>query len=252
MKEEWMSRFTILGSANAVPKPGQDNTHLLIESTQKSVMIDCGDNPVARLAAAGSSMLKVTDLVLTHFHADHVGSLPLLIMDMWLEKRDQPLVIHGLKVTLEKAQRLLELFSWGDWPGMFPVTFDEIPEDGAEGFISDSGMSISALPVLHLVPTIGVRVSFVAGRVISYSCDTEPSANLDKLAEGADVLLQEAAGLAKGHTSPEQAGEIAARTGVKKLILIHYENRVAEDELLAAARDKYAGEVALARDMMVV
>jgi ribonuclease Z len=247
-----MSRFTILGSANAVPKPGQDNTHLLIESTEKIVMIDCGDNPVAKMAAAGSSILAVTDLVLTHFHADHVGSLPLLVMDMWLEKRDQPLVIHGLKVTLEKARRLLELFSWGDWPGMFPVTFDEIHDDGAEDIITDSGMRVSALPVLHLIPTIGVRVSFANGHVISYSCDTEPCANLDKLAEGADVLLQEAAGLSKGHTSPEQAGEIAARAGVKKLILIHYDKRVGEEELLSAARKHYAGEVALAQDLMVV
>lgn len=247
-----MSRFTILGSANAVPKPGQDNTHLLVESTERIVMIDCGDNPVAKLPAAGSSILSVTDLVLTHFHADHVGSLPLLVMDMWLEKRDKPLVIHGLKVTLDKARQLLELFSWGDWPGMFPVTFNEIPDVGAQNFITDNGMSISALPVLHLIPTLGVRVNFTEGRVIAYSCDTEPCANLDKLAEGADVLLQEAAGNFKGHTSPEQAGEIAARVGVKKLVLIHYENRVAEAELLVDARKNFSGEVALAKDMMVV
>jgi ribonuclease Z len=113
-------------------------------------------------------------------------------------------------------------------------------------------MRVSALPVLHLIPTIGVRVSFANGHVISYSCDTEPCANLDKLAEGADVLLQEAAGLSKGHTSPEQAGEIAARAGVKKLILIHYDKRVGEEELLSAARKHYAGEVALAQDLMVV
>lgn len=247
-----MNRVTILGSANAVPKPGQDNTHLLIENSERTVMIDCGDNPVAKLVTAGSSIVSVTDLVLTHFHADHVGSLPLLIMDMWLEKRDRPLVIHGLHITLEKAHQLLDLFSWADWPGMFPVTFNTIPENGTENFIMDSRMQLTALPVLHLVPTLGIRVSFTDGRVIAYSCDTEPCANLDILAEGADVLLQEAAGQFKGHTSPEQAGEIAARAGVKKLILIHYDNRVEEKELLDAAGKYFSGEIALARDMMVV
>jgi ribonuclease Z len=250
--EEHMQRITILGSANAVAKPGQDNTHLLIESNEKKVMVDCGDNPVAKLSAAGSSILSVTDLVLPHFHADHVGSLPLLIMDMWLEKRSYPLVIHGLRVTLDKARQMLELFNWGEWQGMFPVMFNEIPEEGAENLIVGQGMHLSVLPVLHLVPTIGIRVRFSDGRVVAYSCDTEPCPNVIQLAKGADVLLQEAAGLAKGHTSPGQAGEIATRAGVKKLVLIHYDNRVAEEDLLTAARNPFKGEVALAKDLMVV
>jgi ribonuclease Z len=109
-----MSVVTILGSANAVPKIGQDNTHLLIQTNHKTVMVDCGDNPVVKLAAAGSHINQVNDLILTHFHADHMGSLPLLIMDMWLEKRESPLTIHGLEITLSKARSLLEVFNWQD------------------------------------------------------------------------------------------------------------------------------------------
>ena len=247
-----MKRFIILGSANAVPKIGQDNTHLLIEGEEKLVLVDCGDNPVVKLTEAGSSILDITDLVLTHFHADHVGSLPVLIMGMWLEKRTSPLVIHGLKVTLEKAVQLLDLFGWKDWPNMFPVRFNTVDDNGAVNFITDGGMRISALPVLHLVPTIGLRVESDEGRVIAYSCDTEPCPNVIRLADGADVLLQESAGLAKGHTSPEQAGELAAAAGVRKLILVHYDNRVAESELLGAAREKFSGEVLPAKDLMVV
>lgn len=246
-----MKRFVILGSANAVPKVGQDNAHLLIAGNEKIVMVDCGDNPV-KVIEAGFSILEVTDLVLTHFHADHVGSLPLLIMDMWLEKRTTPLVIHGLKVTLDKSIQLLELFGWKDWANLFPVEFNTIDAAGADGFITDSGMRISALPVVHLVPTIGIRVESEQGRVIAYSCDTEPCPNVLRLAGGADVLLQESAGLAKGHTSPEQAGEIATAAGVSKLVLIHYDNRVAESELLGAAREKFSGEVLLAKDLMVI
>ncbi len=247
-----MNRITILGSANAVPKIGQDNTHLLIETKERTVMVDCGDNPVAKVSAAGSSIVEVTDLILTHFHADHVGSLPLLIMDMWLEKREKALTIHGLEVTLEKARRLLDLFSWQDWKGMFQVNFNAIPEDGAQGFISGADCTFTALPVLHLIPTLGVRIELQGDRIVTYSCDTEPCENLAKLAEGADVLLQEAAGEARGHTSPAQAGQIARDAGVKKLILIHYDSRIDGDRLLAEARSAFAGEILLAKDMMVV
>ena len=247
-----MNRIIILGSANAVPKVGQDTTHLLIETPARSVMVDCGDNPVAKVAAAGSSIVEVTDLILTHFHADHVGSLPLLIMDMWLEKREKQLTIHGLGVTLEKASRLLELFSWQDWKGMFPVKFTAIPEAGAEGFIKGADCSFTALPVLHLIPTLGIRVELKGDRIVTYSCDTEPCENLAKLAEKSDVLLQEAAGEARGHTSPAQAGQIALQAGVKKLILIHYDSRLDGAQLLKEAGSTFPGEILLAQDMMVI
>ena len=247
-----MNRITILGSANAVPKIGQDNTHLLVETKERSVMVDCGDNPDAKVAAAGSSIVEVTDLILTHFHADHVGSLPLLIMDMWLEKREKALTVHGLEVTLEKARKLLELFSWQDWKGMFQVNFNAIPEAGAQGFINGADCNFTALPVLHLIPTLGLRIELNGDRIVTYSCDTEPCENLAKLAEQSDVLLHEAAGEARGHTSPAQAGQVARDAGVKKLILIHYDSRVEEDRLLAEARSAFAGKVLLAKDMMVV
>jgi ribonuclease Z len=173
-----MSRFVILGSANAVAKEKQDNTHLLIEGDRKVILVDCGDNPMAKLSMAGSSIHALTDLVLTHFHADHVGSLPLLIMDMWLEKRTAPLTIHGLEVTIEKAKKLLDLFGWLDWKDMFPVEFKPVSETGEALILSDSELKVLALPVVHLVPTIGLRVEFGGHRVVAYSCDTEPCQNV--------------------------------------------------------------------------
>lgn len=245
-----MSRFTILGSANAVPKPGQENTHLLVQSENKLILIDCGDNPVAKLAAMDISITNVTDLILTHFHADHVGSLPLLVMDMWLEKRQDLLRIYGLEFTLERARKLLDVFDWSKWKNMFPVEFIPIGDESMEGFIIEKDLKVSALPVLHLVPTIGLRFDFIGENVVSYSCDTEPCENVERLADKADVHLQESAGESKGHTSAAQAGIIAARAGVKKLVLIHYESRIDHQQLIADAASNFQGEVQIATDMM--
>lgn len=247
-----MEKITILGSANAVSKSDQQNTHLLIESRSRKILVDCGDHPVSSLAKAGVEINEVTDLVLTHFHADHVGSLPLLIMDMWLEKRIEPLSIYGLEVTLDKAKSLLELFDWQNWKNMFPVNFISVRTDGDMDMIINEELTISALPVLHLIPTIGLRVVFSSGRTIAYSCDTEPCESLDRLADHADVLLQEAAGPGKGHTSAQQAGEIAVRCGVKRLILIHYETRSGKESLVTQAQITFRGVVDLAEDGMVV
>ncbi len=66
------------------------------------------------------------------------------------------------------------------------------------------------------------------------------------------MLIQEAAGPGKGHTSPEQAGEIATRCGVKQLVLIHYEARRGKQALLSEAQAKFGGKVIVAEDGMVL
>ena len=247
-----MDRFVVLGSANAVAKAGQENTHLFASTNTRKMLVDCGDNPVGNLGQIGESINEITDLILTHFHADHVGALPLLIMDMWLEKRQALLVIHGLEFTLTRAKQLLDLFGWENWKGMFPVRFNVLPDTGADGFIMDDSFQVSALPVKHLVPTLGLRFAYASGKVVSYSCDTEPCRNLDILARNANVLLQESAGEARGHTSAAQAGEIAARANVGKLVLIHYESRSGVEEMLEDAKRTFYGEIVLAQDLMEV
>jgi ribonuclease Z len=247
-----MEKITVLGSANAIAKQDQQNTHLLIECDSHKIMVDCGDHAAASLGRVSVEINQITDLVLTHFHADHVGSLPLLIMDMWLEKRNTPLTIYGLDVTLRKANQLLELFDWQNWKGMFPVEFKPVGEEGNLSMMKDNGVKISALPVLHVIPAIGLRVEFSDGKVITYSCDTEPCDNVRRLADKADVLLQESAGPGKGHTSPQQAGEMAAQCGVKRLVLIHYEERAGKEQLLSDAKTTFNGRVDVAFDGMVL
>jgi ribonuclease Z len=247
-----MEKTTILGSANAVAKSDQQNAHLLFETKSRKILVDCGDHAAASLARAGVEINQVTDLILTHFHADHVGSLPLVLMDMWLEKRTQPLTIYGLEITIEKAKQLLDLFDWQKWANRFEVNFITVGENGFSKMIADDEVIVSALPVLHLIPTIGLRVQYKSGRIITYSCDTEPCDALNTLADKADILLQEAAGPGKGHTSPEQAGEIASNCGVKQLVLIHYDARRGKQVLLSEAQARFGGKVLVAEDGMVL
>src|SRR5260370_8039463 len=74
-----------------------------------------------------------------------------------------------------------------------------------------------------MIPTIGIRVEAKKpAKVLAYSCDTEPCEQTVRLAEGADILIHEAGGASFGHSSAEQAGEIATKAEVGKLYLIHY------------------------------
>jgi metal-dependent hydrolase (beta-lactamase superfamily II) len=39
---------------------------------------------MVRLSKAGVDFNRLTDLILTHFHPDHVSGVPMLLMNMWL------------------------------------------------------------------------------------------------------------------------------------------------------------------------
>lgn len=247
-----MPEFIIIGSSNAVPTLERDNTYFVLNSQSKRILIDCGNNAWVRLLNAGMTPESFTDIIVTHFHPDHVAGLPLLLMDLWLSGRKNPLTIHGLKLTLAKIEKMMELFDWKSWPGFFPVSFVGIPEIKSQ-IIYDDSISIWARPVKHLIPTIGLRIEDVnSSYSIAYTCDTEPCVNVDELARGANLLIHEAAGNAVGHSSAEQAGSTAARAEVNELLLIHYPENVPGNKLLAEAKLNYPGKVQLATDGMTI
>jgi ribonuclease Z len=247
-----MPKVIILGSSNAIPTADHENTHMVVVGEDRTVLVDCVSNPILRLEKAGLDFNNLTDLILTHFHPDHVSGVPLLLMDMWLMGRNQPLNIYGLHHTLDRMESLMGSYGWSEWPDFFPVAFYRLPAQEMTTVIDCLDFRIYSSPVRHLLPTIGLRFEFNhTKKVMAYSCDTEPCAQVVRLAEGADTLIHEAAGAARGHSSAAQAGEIASRAEVGNLYLIHYPTgKYANTDLVAEARLRYPGSVSLAKDFM--
>jgi ribonuclease Z len=105
-----------------------------------------------------------------------------------------------------------------------------------------------------MIPSIGLRIEFKGPqKTLAYSCDTEPCAQVIRLAEGADVLIHEAAGAFHGHSSAAQAGEIARQAEVGALYLIHYPTgRYTSGDLVEDAGQRFPGPVKLAEDFMTI
>jgi len=244
----------ILGSSNAVPSRDHENTHLVIVGKEHTILVDCVSNPIVRLEQAGVDFNNLTDIVLTHFHPDHVSGVPLLLMDMWLMGRTKPINIYGLHYTMDRLEDLMGFYGWADWPNFFPVGFFRLPESEMAYVIDSAEFKIFSSPVHHMIPTIGLRVECKnPGKVLAYSCDTEPCVQTVRLAAGADVLIHEAAGASFGHSSAEQAGEIATKAEVGKLYLIHYPTgRFAKGDIAAEASKTYKGEIIVATDFMTI
>jgi len=249
-----MPELIILGSAAAIPNLEHDNSHMLIRTATGVVLIDCGTAPMLRLERLGIPMGDVSDIILTHFHPDHISGLPLLLMSMWLEGRRQVLRIYGLHHCLKRVEDLMDFYQWGDWPDFFPVAFHRLPENEGVMVLEQGDVSINCSPVRHVIPTIGLRVEAKStGKVIAYSCDTEPCQAVINLGQGADMLFHEASGESVGHSSAAQAGAIARDAGVDSLYLIHYPVGDSDmAKLVDEARAVFSGDVHLAEDFMKI
>lgn len=249
-----MPKLVILGTSNAIPDESHDNTHMALVSEGRTVLIDCVNNPVVRLQQAGLDLFQIKDMILTHFHPDHVSGVPTLLMNSWLMGRKEPLSIYGLAHTLDRLKNLMDAYDWESWPNFFQVDFHYVLPVRLSPVLEDDEYRISASPVHHLVPTIGLRIEMLnVDRVLAYSCDTEPCEEVIELASGVDLLIHEATGQGIGHSSAEQAGSIAQQAEVGRLLLIHYPTRGFDPSpLVDLAKSTFPGRVELARDLMTV
>lgn len=247
-----MAKFIFLGTSNAISGEDHENTHMVLVGESRTVLIDCPNSPFMRFQKAGVDFNALSDVVLTHFHPDHVSGVPQLLMNMWLMGRRQSLNIHGLKHTIDRIESLMELYNWSEWPDFFPVTFSRVPEQTLATVLECDEFRILASPVKHFIPTMGLRIEFTASKkILAYSCDTEPCVQLTGLAEGADVLVHESSGALPGHSSAKQAGEAARLAEVGSLYLIHYPTgQFASGNPLVEAQQQFAGPVTLAEDYM--
>jgi ribonuclease Z len=155
---------------------------------------------------------------------------------------------------MDRLEDLMAFYGWAEWPNFFSVGFYRLPDAEMAHVLDCDEFKIHSSPVHHMIPTIGLRIECKnPGATLAYSCDTEPCEQTVRLADGADILIHEAAGAFFGHSSAEQAGEIATRAEVGKLYLIHYPTgRFANGNLVEEAGKTYKGEVILARDFMTI
>lgn len=250
--------FAFLGTSGAIPSVTRDTTALVFSTSAGAVVIDCSGSPVARLRHAGVDPLAVSHVVITHIHPDHAYGLPSLLQNLRLLGRTAPLDVVCRPEHVDPLGRLLDLF---DLAGRaeFAVRFAPIDlAPGARAFTAGP-LAVRTSPNEHgTMPNFAVRVDVAGGRSVVYSSDTRPCDAVARLARGADTLVHEATfphrhrGRFGVHSTAREAGEVATRAGVRRLLLAHIEAEYHDelDALAAEAREAFAGDVSVADELV--
>lgn len=247
------ARLFIAGSSSAVPRPGRANSGYLFDAGGCRIAIDFGTGAFSRLR----EQLEPTQLdaiVISHMHADHFFDIvPLRYALRYEMERAQPLPIYlppgGIDVVNTIGNPLKESPDFYD--GVFAMR-----EYSPDETLHIGNCSIRFAPTVHYIPAYAMRIE--AGSVVfGYSADTAPCDAVPELVRDAALFLCEAALGAhgkehgqRGHLNAGEAGEMAQRAGVRRLVLTHYSAKAEPQALAEAAAAAFSGKIAVADDGM--
>jgi ribonuclease BN (tRNA processing enzyme) len=108
-------------------------------------------------------------------------------------------------------------------------------------------LTLTSRAVEHGIEAYGLRAE-ADGTTLAYSGDCAPCTALDELAAGVDLLLCEAdvGMLSDVHHTPEEAGALARRTGVKSLVITHVGPTLTPGVATARAAEMFGGPTTFA------
>jgi ribonuclease BN (tRNA processing enzyme) len=180
----------------------------------------------------------VSHVFLTHAHADHIASLPLFIENVWTSSDECP-IVYGSAGTLATVRRCV--FNDEVWPDFVAMSermppFLRLYSVQPEVPITAAGLTITAVPVEHLVPTYAYVVQDDRSAVI-FGADSGPTTRLWEVAQRVPALraiFLEAAfpnrmrSLAKAscHLTPSMFGQEVGKVSPRvKVIAVHLKVR---------------------------
>ena len=229
-------------------------------------LFDVGDGVQRQLAAAGLPLAAVKAVFISHHHMDHNAGLGPLMMSRWIFDPLPAIPVIGppgtramtAGIAAANAATVNAPVSLGPQPPPVEATVrpTDLPPvlDTPTEIYRDAKVRVLAISVAHFHLPPGMALDPVprayafrieaGGRSFVYTGDTGPSANLETLARGADVLISEVIDLEAAaasarrtlppeavapllahmrldHLTPEDIGQVAARAGVGEVVLTH-------------------------------
>lgn len=243
-------QLTVLGCAGSFPGPDSACSAYLVEAAGYRLMVDFGTGALSALQRYGD-LREVDAILLSHLHCDHMlDACSYVVVRRYAPDGPYPrLPLYapaGARARLARAYGVPE-------EGPMDDVYDFRILDQEARPLHIGPFTVTAERVNHPVETYGFRIEH-AGRVLAYSADSGMCPALHRLAAGADLFLCEASYL-DGRVNPpdlhltgREAGEIAAKAGVGRLVLTHLVRAWGSEEATyAAAANAFDGPVDLAR-----
>ena len=227
-----MTELIFVGTSDAFGAGGRRQSAILVRGTSGSVLLDCGATTGGGLKQLGIAIDEIDAILVSHFHGDHFGGIPLLLLAaLYRDERKRPLAIAGPPGIEKRVRALAASMGHGlegrEW--CFPIEFEELPagrrcEVGPLRVHSfETHHSPDAIPHGLVIETGGPR--------IAYSGDTGWFDELPRHVAGAELFICECTYHRSGfdfHLSHEQLVANRELFDCGRLVITHLGDEMAE------------------------
>jgi ribonuclease BN (tRNA processing enzyme) len=185
-------RLQCVGSGDAFGSGGRLNSCYHLDIGAEQLLLDCGCSSLIGLQRCGLKTGDIATVVVSHLHGDHFGGIPFLLLEgKYASQRRSPLTLIGPPGLQQQVEAALDAL----YPGVLADGFDFPLHYVAlqpQQVYTGEYFSLEAWPVRHgkSEHVYGFRVE-TAGKVISYTGDSEWTENIVNLARQSDLLIAE-------------------------------------------------------------
>ena len=92
-----MINITFLGTSSMIPTEDRNHSSIFLSYKNEGILIDCGEGTQRQLRIKKIKPSKITKLLITHWHGDHVLGIPGLIQNLGAHNYSKTLEIYGPK-----------------------------------------------------------------------------------------------------------------------------------------------------------
>lgn len=245
---EYLLKLIFLGTSGSFPSKDKMCPAILVED---SFLIDCGEGALHRLLNLNIDLSAIEEIFISHSHADHISSLPMLLWTMWLQGRKSKLTIYGPPNIQNIVETILKHMETTPEKFHFTIRYGKFSTAKNLG-------EFEVLPVAHSILTFAIKMDdkFV------YTSDTAPYEPLIEFAKNCKLLIHETTfpdemkqeAHKHNHSSPSDAAMIASKANVEMLSLFHippsFQNL--EESFTMQARKWFKGKIFVARDLEIL
>jgi len=105
-------KVTFLGTAGQMPSARRNHSSMLLSYEGENILVDCGEGTQRQFRKAHLNPCKVTRILITHWHGDHVFGLPGFLSTLALSGYNKTLYLYGPRGTKSFMNDLLKIFKF--------------------------------------------------------------------------------------------------------------------------------------------
>lgn len=145
-------RFVFLGTSCMTPTKKRNHQAFFIKHRSEGILVDCGEGTQRQFKLAGIPLTKITKILISHWHGDHVFGLPGVIQSLAASEDNKKIIIYGPKGTKERFNNLFKAFLFDKKVRL------EIKEIRSKTILDSKHLKIEAFDLDHKIECKGFKL----------------------------------------------------------------------------------------------